>query len=53
VRLDGDDARRASHGVAVAGDAGGAVRLTDEHGLIAIAEPQPDGRLKPTVGFRG
>jgi len=53
VRLDGDDARRASHGVAVAGDAGGAVRLTDEHGLIAIAEPRPDGRLKPTVGFRG
>ena len=29
------------------------VRLTDADGLIAVAEPRPDGMLKPTVGFRG
>jgi tRNA pseudouridine55 synthase len=52
ARLAGDDARRASHGVAVPGIAEGPVRLTDEHGLIALAEPR-DGRLKPVVGFRG
>jgi tRNA pseudouridine55 synthase len=52
VRLDGEDARRASHGVAVAGEAAGTVRLADEAGLIALAEPRPDGLLKPTVGFR-
>lgn len=53
VALTGDDARRASHGVAVPGEAAGPVRLRDEEGLIAIAEPRPDGTLKPTVGFRG
>ena len=70
VRLAGDDARRASHGVAVAApaaladaagvpgaDAGarsaGEVRLVDDDGLIAIAEPRPGGLLKPVVGFRG
>lgn len=52
VRLEGEDARRASHGVAVAGEAAGTVRLVDEAGLIALAEPRPDGLLKPTVGFR-
>ncbi|MDP9293983.1 MAG: tRNA pseudouridine(55) synthase TruB [Actinomycetota bacterium] len=52
VRLDGEDARRASHGVAVAGEAAGIVRLVDEAGLIALAEPRADGLLKPTVGFR-
>lgn len=52
VRLEGEDARRASHGVAVAGEAAGTVRLIDEAGLIALAEPRPDGLLKPTVGFR-
>jgi tRNA pseudouridine55 synthase len=51
-RLDEADARRAAHGVGVAGAAEGAVRLTDEHGLVAIAEPR-GGLLKPTVGFRG
>jgi hypothetical protein len=30
----------------------GVVRLTDDEGLIALAEPQPDGALKPIVGFR-
>jgi tRNA pseudouridine55 synthase len=53
VALEGDDARRAGHGVAVRGDAAGPVRLRDEHGLIAIAEPREDGTLKPVVGFRG
>jgi tRNA pseudouridine55 synthase len=51
-RLDGEDARRASHGVAVAGEADGTVRLTDADGLIALAEPREGGRLKPVVGFR-
>jgi tRNA pseudouridine55 synthase len=53
VDLDGDDARRAGHGVAVSGTAAGTVRLRDEAGLIALAEPRPDGTLKPVVGFRG
>ena len=54
VRLDGDDARRAAHGVAVPRSAGGpTVRLHDADGLIALAEPRPDGTLKPVVGFRG
>ena len=53
VRLEPDDARRAGHGVAVPGAAGGFVRLTDEAGLIAIAEPREDALLKPVVGFRG
>jgi tRNA pseudouridine55 synthase len=54
-RLEGEDARRAVHGVAVPADgaAGRHVRLTDADGLIAVAEPRPDGTLKPTVGFRG
>jgi tRNA pseudouridine55 synthase len=30
----------------------GVVRLTDDDGLIALAEPQPGGGLKPIVGFR-
>jgi tRNA pseudouridine55 synthase len=54
VRLDGDDARRAGHGVAVAVPApagAGEVLLVDADGPIAIAEPR-DGGLKPTVGFR-
>jgi len=60
VRLTGDEARRASHGVGVpaAGPAGAAhVRLTDDDGPIAIAEPRAadDGTtlLKPVVGLRG
>ena len=53
VALEGDEARRAGHGVAIPGDAAGPVRLRDEHGLIALAEPRPDGTLKPVVGFRG
>jgi tRNA pseudouridine55 synthase len=53
VELTGEDARRASHGVAVAGAADGVVRLRDADGLIALAEPRDDGHLKPIVGFRG
>jgi tRNA pseudouridine55 synthase len=64
VRLDPERARRAGHGGAVMGEIGSggpapgeaalatAVRLTDEHGLIALAEPRPDGRLAPIVGLR-
>ena len=56
VRLGGEDARRAAHGVAVPAPpepAASAVRLTDGDGLVALAEPRPDGTLKPVVGFRG
>jgi tRNA pseudouridine55 synthase len=53
VELDGDAARRAAHGVAVEGTAGGPVRLRDGDGLIAIAEPRSGSQLKPVVGCRG
>ena len=53
VDLAGDDARKASHGVAVAGTATGVVRLRDEAGLICLAEPRDGDLLKPIVGFRG
>ncbi len=56
VRLAGDEARQAFHGVAVAGGGEGPVCLTDDEGVIAIAEPRsgPDGEalLKPIVGLR-
>jgi tRNA pseudouridine55 synthase len=64
VRLGPEEAERASHGVAVPAPGGtrsaasepfpsqAAVRLVDQAGLIAIAEPR-GGRLKPVVGFRG
>jgi tRNA pseudouridine55 synthase len=58
VDLAGEDARRAAHGVAVTvaeapAPAADTVRLRDADGLIALAEPRPDGSLKPVVGFRG
>jgi tRNA pseudouridine55 synthase len=53
MRLGPDEARRASHGAALAGDAPGVVRLTDGSGLIALAEPVADRMLKPIVGLRG
>jgi tRNA pseudouridine55 synthase len=54
LRLDPDAARRAGHGQTVPGSGSGIVRLTDEHGLVALAEPAADGgRLKPIVGLRG
>jgi tRNA pseudouridine55 synthase len=55
VRVDGEDARRAGHGVAVAASApagGQHVLLVDADGPIAVAEPREGGLLKPTVGFR-
>ena len=55
VRLDAEAARRAAHGGAVTGDAGSGslVRLTDEQGVVALAQPRPGGRLAPVVGLRG
>jgi tRNA pseudouridine55 synthase len=53
VDLAPEDAKRAGHGVAVPGDSRGPVRLRDDAGLIALAEPRGDGTLKPVVGFRG
>ena len=49
----GEPARLAAHGRAVDGAASGTVRLRDESGRIALAEPRPGGTLKPVVGFRG
>lgn len=52
VELAGDDARRATHGVAIPGRADGEVLLRDADGPIAVAEPREGGVLKPVVGFR-
>jgi tRNA pseudouridine55 synthase len=52
VRLEPELARRARHGVAVPGAAGGTVRLTDGDGLIGLAEPAAEGaELKPVLVF--
>ena len=53
MTLDADAGRRAGHGQAVPGEASGVVRLVDDDGLVALAEPRDGGRLKPIVGFRG
>jgi tRNA pseudouridine55 synthase len=53
VTLAGEQARRAAHGAAVSASAPGLVRLRDEQGLIALAEPRGGDLLKPVVGFRG
>jgi tRNA pseudouridine55 synthase len=55
LRLQGEDARKAAHGVAVPAPDGltGEVRLLDADGLIAIGEPREGGVVKPIVGFRG
>jgi tRNA pseudouridine55 synthase len=53
VELSAEEGRRAGHGQALQQEAGSAVRLRDPDGLVAIAEPHPDGTLKPVVGFRG
>ena len=53
IELVGEPARRAAHGRAIDGTADGPVRLRDESGLVALAEPRGDGTLKPVVGFRG
>ncbi len=57
VALEGEAARRAAHGAAIEAEPrwrrADLVRLTDPEGLIALAEPRPDGTLKPVVGLRG
>ncbi len=53
VDLDAEAAVKAGHGVTVPGRATSLVRLRDEHGLIALAEPRGGATLKPVVGFRG
>ena len=53
VELTAEEGRRAGHGRPVRGTAASAVRLRDPEGLVAIGEPQPDGSLRPVVGFRG
>lgn len=57
VTLDPEFAEKASHGVAVpippGTHAAADMRLRDEDGLIALAQPREDGTLKPVVGFRG
>jgi tRNA pseudouridine55 synthase len=53
VRLDAQAARAASHGGPVPGEARGTVRLTDDDGLVALADPAPEeGRLRPVVVLR-
>ena len=53
AELAGQEAARAAHGLAVSGQPlGPTVLLRDVHGPIALAEPRPDGLLKPVVGFR-
>ena len=49
--LRAEEARRASHGVRIPGEAEGAVRLTEAGELVALAEPR-GGELKPVVVFR-
>jgi tRNA pseudouridine55 synthase len=54
VEVDADAAWRAGHGQAIPGEAEGEhVLLVDADGPVAIAQPRPDGLLKPVVGFRG
>jgi tRNA pseudouridine55 synthase len=58
VRLDAEHARRAGHGNPVPGvpavSSTSVVRLTDDDGLVALAEPREQGSvLKPIVGLRG
>ncbi|HZU39442.1 MAG TPA: tRNA pseudouridine(55) synthase TruB [Solirubrobacteraceae bacterium] len=57
VRLDAEDARRVLHGGRVGAPSpppagAGAVRLTDEQGLIAIGRLTEEGELRPVVGLR-
>jgi tRNA pseudouridine55 synthase len=52
VRLAPEDARRVGHGRPVEASADGTVRLTDDRGLIALAEPAGGGLLKPIVVLR-
>jgi tRNA pseudouridine55 synthase len=54
VDLDADAAWRAAHGQAIPGAVDAEhVLLVDGDGPVAIARPDPDGVLRPVVGFRG
>jgi tRNA pseudouridine55 synthase len=54
IELDPDAAWRAGHGQSIPGQADAEhVLLADADGPVAIAQPRPDGVLKPVVGFRG
>jgi tRNA pseudouridine55 synthase len=53
IGLPRAEARLALHGGAVAGEATGSARLTDEDGLIGIGEPVAPGRMRPVVVLRG
>jgi tRNA pseudouridine55 synthase len=54
IELDPDAAWRAGHGQSIPGEADAEhVLLADADGPVAIAQPRPDGVLKPVVGFRG
>jgi tRNA pseudouridine55 synthase len=52
VELNADEATAVCHGRSVPGSASAAVRLTDPDGLVALAEPRPEGLLKPIVVLR-
>jgi tRNA pseudouridine55 synthase len=52
VELDREQAAAVSHGRSVRGSASGVVRLTDEDGLVALAEPHDGELLKPIVVLR-
>lgn len=52
IRVAGSEARLAAHGGTVAGEGPGPVRMMDDEGLIAIAEPVAPGKLRPVVVFR-
>ena len=54
VEVDADAAWRAGHGQSIPGEADAEhVLIADADGPVAIAQPRPDGVLKPVVGFRG
>jgi tRNA pseudouridine55 synthase len=53
VAVEGEQARRASHGALVDVETDGAVVLADADGPICVAEPREDGGVKASVGFRG
>ena len=53
IELSEEDGRRAGHGQAIVARADSTVRLRDPDGLVALADPRPDGTVKAVVGFRG
>jgi hypothetical protein len=53
IEVDEDAGWRAGHGQSIPGEADAEhVLLADADGPVAIAQPRPDGVLKPVVGFR-